>query len=68
MILHLTLLAFVALTHIKDRRKLYVYVLTNYSSTYEKDMYRIYTFRQMWDTPYVIVYEKTTALPVAHRL
>ena len=52
---------FLELTKIKDKRKRHVYVLTNYNSTHEQDLYRIYTLRDMGYDPYVMVYEKPTA-------
>ena len=36
-------------------------VLTNYGSTHEQDLYRIYTLRDMGYDPYVMVYDKPTA-------
>lgn len=53
---------------IKDHRKLGVYVLTNYGSSHEQDLYRVYTLRAMGFDPYVMVYEKATAPPVTRRL
>ena len=35
-----------------------VYVLTNYDSTIEEDLYRIYTLRDMGYMPYVMIYDK----------
>ncbi len=52
---------FAGLTSVKDSRKRRVYVLTNYGSTQEQDLYRIYTLRDMGYDPYVMVYEKPTA-------
>jgi len=52
---------FSELTTVKDKRKRRVYVLTNYGSTHEQDLYRIYTLRDMGYDPYVMVYEKPTA-------
>ncbi len=52
---------FAELTSVKDKRKKRVYVLTNYGSTQEQDLYRIYTLRDMGYDPYVMVYEKPTA-------
>lgn len=54
---------FAELTSVKDRRKRSVYVLTNYGSTLEQDLYRIYTLRDMGYSPYVMIYEKPTASP-----
>ena len=52
---------FAELTSVKDKRRKRVYVLTNYGSTQEQDLYRIYTLRDMGYDPYVMVYEKPTA-------
>ena len=41
-----------------DKRKMGVYVLTNYNSTHEEDLERIYTLRDMGYWPYVMVYDK----------
>lgn len=59
---------FSELTTVKDKRKRRVYVLTNYGSTHEQDLYRIYTLRDMGYDPYVMVYEKPTAPPETRRL
>jgi len=59
---------FSALTDIKDSRRRRVYVLTNYGSTHEQDLYRIYTLRDLGYDPYVMIYEKPTAPPVTRRL
>lgn len=37
-----------------------VYVLTNYNSTIDEDLWRIYTLREHYD-PYVMIYDKTNA-------
>ncbi|RCX20915.1 hypothetical protein DFR58_101117 [Anaerobacterium chartisolvens] len=44
-----------------NERKLGVYVLTNYNSTLEEDLYRIYRLRELGYDPYVMVYNKTEA-------
>ena len=44
-----------------DVRKLQVYVLVNFDSTHEQDLYRIYKLRELGYTPYVMIYEKETA-------
>ena len=44
-----------------DYRRLGVYVLTNYNSSQEQDLYRVYTLRDLGYDPYVMVYEKETA-------
>ncbi len=59
---------FLALTAIKDSRRRRVYVLTNYNSTHEQDLYRIYTLRDMGYDPYVMVYERPTAPPITRQL
>lgn len=42
----------------RERR---VYVLTNYDSTFEEDLYRVYKLREMDYTPYIMIYKKETA-------
>lgn len=46
---------------IKDYRKKAVYVLTNFDSTMEENLYRIYTLRDLGYSPYVMIYNKPTA-------
>lgn len=48
-----------------DKRKLIVYVLTNYNTTHEQDLERIYTLRNLGYWPYVMIYEKEK-LPQGH--
>ena len=48
-----------------DKRKLPVYVLTNFDTTHEQDLDRIYTLRELGYWPYVMVYEKEK-LPKGH--
>lgn len=48
-----------------DKRKLIVYVLTNYNSTHEEDLERIYILREMGYWPYVMIYNKDK-LPKGH--
>ena len=43
------------------RDKISVYVLTNFNTTFEQDLYRVYKLRGMNVMPYVMVYEKDTA-------
>lgn len=59
---------FACLTSVKDPRKRQVYVLTNYKSTHEQDLCRIYTLRGMGYEPYVMIYEKPSAPPVTRKL
>lgn len=46
-----------------DRRKLTVYVLTNFDTTIEQDLERIYTLRGLGYHPYVMVYDKKHTKP-----
>lgn len=46
---------------IKDYRKKTVYVLTNYNSSMEENLYRIYTLRDLGYSPYVMIYDKPHA-------
>ena len=48
-------------TNIKSERNKAVYVLTNYNSTIDEDLYRIYTLRDLGYSPYVMIYQKETA-------
>lgn len=43
-------------------------MLTNYGSTAEQDLDRIYTLRDMGYDPFVMVYEKPSAPTVTRRL
>ena len=45
-----------------------VYVLTNYGTTHEEDLYRIYKLRDMGYDPYVMIYDKPTAPVITKRL
>lgn len=56
------------LTTCKDDRKKRVYVLTNFGSTHEQDLYRIYTLRGLGFDPYVMVYNKSAAPKTTRRL
>lgn len=51
---------FKAMTGLSER-KCSVYVLTNYNSSLQEDLYRIYTIRDLGMEPYVMIYEKRTA-------
>ena len=59
---------FLELTNVKDARKLRVYVLTNYGSTHEQDLYRVETLRGMGYTPYVMVYDRPSAPKITLQL
>lgn len=41
-----------------DKRKLTVYVLTNFNTTIEQDLERIYILRELGYHPYVMIYDK----------
>ena len=49
------------LSTIKHFRRKGVYILTNYNSTLEQDLYRIYTLRDLGFNPYVMIYNKPKA-------
>lgn len=51
--------------HIRNRR---VYVLTNYGSTHEEDLYRVNTLRSLGYEPYVMIYERPTAPRITRHL
>lgn len=53
---------------IKDERRKTVYCLTNYNSTMEENLYRIYTLRDLGYTPYVMIYDKKHAPKEIKRL
>ena len=59
---------FLELTAIKNVRKRKVYVLTNYGSTHEQDLYRVETLRHMGYDPYVMVYDRPSAPPITRQL
>lgn len=46
-----------------DRRKMTVYVLTNFDTTIEQDLERIYTLRELGYWPYVMIYDKEHTNP-----
>lgn len=53
---------------IKDAARREVYVLTNFNTTMEENLYRIYTLRDMGFDPYVMVYDKPHAPKEIRRL
>lgn len=59
---------FLELTNIRGFRRKRVYVLTNYGSTHEQDLYRINTLWRMGYDPYVMIYDRPNAPPVTRRL
>ena len=59
---------FVAHTAIRSDRNRRVYVLTNYGSTHEQDLYRVNTLRVLGYDPYVMIYERPTAPKITRHL
>ena len=59
---------YLELTSIHDFRRLRVYVLVNYNSTHEQDMYRVDTLCAMGYDPYVMIYDRPSALPITRQL
>lgn len=53
---------------ISDYRRRAVYILTNYGTTMEENLYRIYTVRDLGYQPYVMVYDKPNAPKDIRRL
>lgn len=51
-----------------DERKRRVYVLTNYNTTMEENLYRVYKLREMKFDPYVMIYDKPHAQKDIKRL
>ena len=49
-----------------DKRRLSVYVLTNYNTTHEQDLERVYTLKRLGYWPYITIYEKEK-LPRGHK-
>lgn len=56
------------LSTIKSERNKAVYVLVNFNSSLDEDLYRIYTLRDLGYTPYVMIYQKKTAPREVRRL
>lgn len=52
----------------KDDRVKTVYCLTNFGSTHEEDLYRIYTLTELGYTPYVMIYNKPSAPKITRQL
>lgn len=46
---------------IKDHRRKFVYVLVNFDTTEEEDLYRVYTIREMGFEPYIMCFDKPNA-------
>lgn len=52
----------------KDVRKLTVYVLTNFNTTHDQDLERIYKLRELDYSPYVMIYDKPNAPKITRRM
>lgn len=50
-----------------DRRKMGVYVLTNYNTTFPQDLERVYTLRELGFNPFIMIYDKQH-VPRGHEL
>lgn len=48
---------FKEMTGIRDREAI-VYMLVNFNSSFEEDLHRVYTIREIGMTPYIMIYEK----------
>ena len=59
---------FLELTNIKSGRRRRVYVLTNFGSTHEQDLYRVNTLRGLGYDPYVMIYDRPSAPPITRQL
>ena len=59
---------FSGLSKIRDFRRKRVYVLTNYNSTHEQDLYRVDTLRAMGFDPYVMIYDRPSAPLITRQL
>ena len=56
------------LTSCKDNRRKRVYVLANFGSTHEQDLFRVYTLRNLGFDPYIMVYNKNSAPRITLKL
>ena len=55
-------------SRIRDSRRRRVYVLTNFGSTHQEDLYRVEALRGLGFDPYVMIYERPSAPPETRRL
>jgi len=55
-------------TTVDDERKRTVYILTNWNSTHEEDLYRVYMLRSQGFSPYVMIYDKQNAPKITRKL
>lgn len=61
-------LRFLEWTKIQNFRKRKVYVLTNFGSTHEQDLYRVEILRRLGYDPYIMVYDRPNAPAITRRL
>ena len=59
---------FTELFRIRDYRRKAVYVLTNWNSAHEQDLWRVLTLRDLGYSPYVMVYDKPHAPQITRQL
>lgn len=52
----------------KDRGRVTVYILTNFDTTVEQDLYRIQLCRELKFAPYPMIYDKEHAAPVYRKM
>ena len=50
-----------------DKRKMIVYVLTNFNTTFEQDLERVYTLKELGFWPYIMIYQKES-LPKGNKI
>lgn len=51
-----------------DERRLRVYVLTNFNTTHEQDLERIYKLQEVGYDPYIMIYDKYNAPKLTRHL
>lgn len=51
-----------------DSRRLRVYVLTNFDTTHEQDLERVYKLRELDYDPYVMIYDKPNSLKITREV
>ena len=59
---------FAELSRIQNFRRRRVYMLCNYNTTHDEDLYRVYTLRGLGYDPYVMVYNKARAPHITRQL
>lgn len=59
---------FLEWTKIRNFRRRKVYVLTNFGSTHEQDLYRVETLRRLGYDPYIMVYDRPGAPAITRHL